>query len=253
MKQPRRRTAPGKASPLGAEACGSEPADAGLDRRQKRSLWQAAAGTVQRTHEVRSVGASNLWLVRHAQPLIAPGICYGQLDISADAIATQSCAAQLAQVLPRGVTVITSPLQRCELLTPALIGLRPDLTCKIDPKLQEMDFGRWEGRAWADIPKGELDAWTDDFANYPAGQTGESVAQFMARVAAAFDELGAQQDTLWITHAGVIRAATLIAKGIVNVTAADQWPIAAPAYGQWCKLDLKYISQGDQRDQGRSL
>ena len=29
-----------------------------------------------------------LWLVRHAQPLIESGICYGQLDVAADAGAT---------------------------------------------------------------------------------------------------------------------------------------------------------------------
>ena len=177
-----------------------------------------------------------LWLVRHAQPLIDKGICYGQLDMPADANTTRICAEQLTRVIPRSITVITSPLQRCELLAPVLIGLQPDLAVKIDPSLQEMNIGQWEGRPWADIPQSELQAWTDDFANYPAGQTGESVTQFMARVAAAFDALDPTKDTLWITHAGVIRAATLIAQGIRHITAADQWPIEAPAYGQWCKL-----------------
>ena len=212
MTLPLRRAAPSKASPLGG----------------------------QRTHEVRSVGARFLWLVRHARPLIEPGICYGQLDMLADAAATQACAEQLAKVLPNGINVITSPLQRCELLAPVLIGLRPNLSPKTDPKLQEMNFGLWEGCAWADIAKAELDDWTDDFANYRAGQTGESVAQFMARVAAAFDELSPAQDTLWITHAGVIRAASLIASGTRSIARADQWPIAAPAYGQWCKLTVNH-------------
>ena len=238
MTQPPRRAAPSKASPLGAEACGSEPADAGLDRRQKRSLWQAAAGTVQRPHEVRSVGAGSLWLVRHAQPLIEPGICYGQLDVPADAQLTQSCAQDLLKVLPRGTAISTSPLQRCELLAQAIVGLQPDLTVKTDPKLQEMHFGQWEGRAWADIDKAELDGWTDNFASYRAGATGESAGQFMTRVAEAFDGLDPTEDTLWVTHAGVIRAATLIASGIRHISRADEWPTDAPAYGQWCKLTV---------------
>jgi alpha-ribazole phosphatase len=179
-----------------------------------------------------------LWLVRHAQPLIEPGICYGQLDVPADGSVTQLCAIELLKVLPQGITVVTSPLQRCELLAQFLIGLEPDLTLKNDPRLREMDFGQWEGRPWAEIDKAEIDAWTTDFANYRAGRTGESVCQFMARVAAAFDELDEAKDTLWITHAGVIRAATLLAKGIRHVTQASDWPIAAPAYGQWCKLKL---------------
>ena len=36
-----------RSGPLGAGACGSKPAWAGLDRRQKRSLWRAAACKVQ--------------------------------------------------------------------------------------------------------------------------------------------------------------------------------------------------------------
>ncbi len=180
-----------------------------------------------------------LWLVRHAQPLIASGVCYGQLDIPADLRATRTCAAELVKVLPKGVTVITSPLQRCELLAPELIGLQSDLTVKTDPRLQEMNFGRWEGQPWADIDRAELDAWTADFAHYRAGSTGESVAQFMARVGAAFDERDPTHDTLWITHAGVIRAAMLIAKGVRHISRADEWPMDAPAYGQWCKLPSK--------------
>ena len=179
-----------------------------------------------------------LWLMRHAQPLIGPGICYGQLNIPAETEATRACAAALAEVLPANTTVAASPLQRCEQLACVLIGLQPDFTVKIDPKLQEMHFGNWEGRAWADIAKTELDDWTANFTQYPAGTTGENVSQFMARVAAAFDAVNPAQDTLWITHVGVIRAARLIASGIRQVTRADQWPADGPAYGQWCKLDL---------------
>ena len=179
-----------------------------------------------------------LWLVRHAQPLVAHGVCYGQLDMAAELQATQLCAAALAKVLPTGMTGACSTLQRCEQLASVLIGLQPDLSLKNDPRLREMNFGEWEGRAWSDIPRAELDDWTANFADYPVGTTGESVTQFMARVAAAFDELPTARDTLWITHAGVIRAAQLLARGVRRVDRADQWPSEAPACGQWCKLKL---------------
>jgi alpha-ribazole phosphatase len=94
-----------------------------------------------------------------------------------------------------------------------LCGLRPDLTYKTDPRLQEMDFGAWEGRAWQDIAPAELQAWTDGFATMPWAATVKAPCQVMARVAEAFDELQGRADTLWITHAGVIRAAELIARG----------------------------------------
>jgi alpha-ribazole phosphatase len=190
------------------------------------------------TEPSRRAAPGSLWLVRHAQPLIEPGICYGQLDVKADLADTQKCADMLKNVLPKGTFILTSPLQRCELLADTLIGSQPDLRVKKDVRLQEMHFGQWEGRAWADIDKAELDVWTDDFADYRAGSTGESAGQFMTRVAAAFDELDPTKDTLWVTHAGVIRAATLIARGIRHISRADEWPIDAPAYGQWCTLIL---------------
>jgi alpha-ribazole phosphatase len=171
-----------------------------------------------------------LLLARHAQPDIAPGTCYGQLDMAADRQATHAAAEALAAVLPDGIRVISSPLRRCEQLARAL-G-RPFTT---DTRLGEMHFGAWEGQPWAELPRHELDAWTASFADYAPGG-GESVGVFMARVAAAFGELAAP-DTLWITHAGVIRAATLIAAGQRTIERADQWPGNAPSYGQWCTLD----------------
>ncbi|MGV8803778.1 MAG: histidine phosphatase family protein [Polaromonas sp.] len=178
-----------------------------------------------------------LWLARHAQPLIAPGVCYGQLDVKADAGATAECALALAAQLPGKLRVVASPLQRCEQLAQALQALRPNLAYKTDARLQEMAFGQWEGRAWQSIAQSELAAWTGDFAGYAAGQTGERVAGFMARVGAAFDEARGT-NTLWITHAGVIRAATLLAQGVRQIERADQWPLEAPKYGQWQTLTL---------------
>ena len=190
-----------------------------------------------------------LWLVRHAQPLVDAGICYGRLDLAADAAATGECARQLAGVLPVGILVRTSPLQRCEQLAQSLQALRADLAYKIDSRLAEMDFGCWEGRAWNAIDQEELQAWTEDFADYVAGREGESVAGFMSRVASVFDEvaretltpalsLGEREEEVWMTHAGVIRAAQLLAQGIRRLERAGQWPRDAPNYGQWRMLDL---------------
>ncbi len=179
-----------------------------------------------------------LWLVRHAQPLIDTGICYGKLDMAADAQATQNAAAALADLLPRNILAANSPLQRCVQLAGALTALRPDLLFTPDARLQEMHFGNWENRPWSGLPRAEMDAWTADFNGYATGRHGESVGQFMVRVAGAFDVLPRGRDVLWVTHAGVIRAAQLLAQGIRQVDSARDWPADAPSYGQWCKLDL---------------
>ncbi len=185
------------------------------------------------------MGAHQLWIARHAQPLIAPGICYGQLDVPADVEATAACALQLAKALPPGIRIICSPLQRCELLAHVLIGLQPDLTYKTDPRLKEMDFGQWEGQRWDDIGAAAIDAWVADFVHHRPGG-GESVGQFMRRVAAVWDETAsaAGTPTLWITHAGVIRAATLLQGGQHQITSAAQWPAAAPGFGRWVQLTV---------------
>ncbi|WP_341921115.1 histidine phosphatase family protein [Polaromonas sp. YR568] len=179
-----------------------------------------------------------LWLVRHAQVLLASGTCYGALDVAADREATQQSAASLAAVLPAGAQISTSPLQRCERLAQALIGLRPDLTLQTDVRLQEMNFGAWEGRRWSDITRSDFDAWMADFAGHAVGGHGESVRTVMARVASAFDELRDGPPTVWVTHAGIIRAAQLLAGGIREVTRADQWPPDGVACGQWRTLEL---------------
>ncbi|WP_298932895.1 histidine phosphatase family protein [uncultured Ramlibacter sp.] len=179
-----------------------------------------------------------LWLVRHAAPCVEAGICYGSTDLPSDAAATAQAAFQLAAVLPQGLALATSPLQRCEQLAQCLRELRADLPLKSDARLAEMDFGAWEGRRWDAIGEAALAQWTADFwQHHPGG--GESLAQFMARVGAAFDDsVRAGRDAVWITHAGVIRAVQLLITGQRSVQHAHQWPVQAPAFGAWQVLEV---------------
>ena len=172
-----------------------------------------------------------LWLVRHAEVAAPPGLCYGASDLPADAAATRAAARALAERLPHGLCLQVSPLQRCELLAQSLQALRPDLTLKFDARLREFDFGTWEGRPWGDIARAEFDAWLVDFALARPGG-GECVAELMARVALAWDDWRASgREAAWVTHAGVIRAARLLAGGRRQVAAATDWPAEGLAFG----------------------
>ncbi|WP_087747552.1 MULTISPECIES: histidine phosphatase family protein [unclassified Acidovorax] len=180
---------------------------------------------------------ARLWLVRHAQPLVAAGTCYGALDVPADAAATQAAARRLAQALPKRVIAHHSTLQRCELLALATQALRHDLTIHPDARLREMDFGTWEGRAWDRIGQNAIDAWTADFALHRPGG-GDNLAALLARVAAALNaarqQARAGSDVVWFTHAGVARCvAWLLAHGEARMPRADEWPVPAPAWGEW--------------------
>jgi alpha-ribazole phosphatase len=181
-----------------------------------------------------------LWVVRHAAPCIAPGTCYGVLDVPADAEATQIAAQRLATALPNSVLLRHSPLQRCEQLALSLCALQAHLMSHADERLREMDFGQWEGRLWADIARHELDAWTQDFTRYRPGQ-GEDLASMLGRVSTALDEarqhLQRCTHVVWITHAGVARCVDwLVRQGSLAAAlqvSAAQWPLHAPAFGEW--------------------
>jgi alpha-ribazole phosphatase len=164
-----------------------------------------------------------LWLARHAAVVRQDAICYGRLDLVADDALTQEAALHLHRTLPPDVAVRRSPARRCRQLASALASLRPGLSIAVDPDLLEMDFGHWEGRPWDAIGEPALSAWTRDFASHRPGG-GESVQQLLDRVQRAMQREGDCDDALWITHAGVIRAARLLLSGVRAVERADQWP-----------------------------
>lgn len=185
-----------------------------------------------------------LWLVRHAPPLVAPGTCYGVLDLPAEDAPTLACAQRLAQALPGPALVWHSPLQRCVQLARAVQAARPDWQPLPDTRLREMDFGAWEGRAWSSLAKDDIDAWTAGFAHHRPGG-GEPLAHMLERVAQALQETRAAAqasglaNAVWLTHAGVARCVDwlLHQQGKVPLQ-ADQWPLQAPAWGGWATVEL---------------
>lgn len=177
-----------------------------------------------------------LWLVRHGRPLLPVGVCYGAIDVAADPQHTAQIAAMLAERLPQGADLRSSPLQRCMALARAVVDLRSDLTLHPEPRIAEMNFGRWEGWRWDDIPKAAFDAWTGQFAEHRFGGV-ESVQDLMDRVGQVWDEarIGATVQ-VWITHAGVMSAASLLARGIRSVHRAGDWPAPSPRHGELLSL-----------------
>jgi alpha-ribazole phosphatase len=182
---------------------------------------------------------STLWLLRHPAVVAESGLCYGQTDLACTPESTRAVAEAIAPLLPSGIEVRTSPLQRCARLADTLGRLRPDLRPALrDARLAEMDFGAWEGRLWAGIDRGEIDAWTDDFADGRVGVDGETVRLFMRRVEAAWNDWQASAcDTLWVTHSGVMRAVLLLRDGVDCPVIAAEWPRRAIAFGEWMRIE----------------
>lgn len=166
-------------------------------------------------------------LMRHLQPAVAEGVCYGITDLDLAEGHEAALEAVLAR-LPALDGIATSPLRRCRILAEA-IAARRGLAERLDLRLIEMDFGAWEGLPWDDIPRTELDAWAADFMHArPHG--GESVAQLQARTLAALSEYrAAPGHHLLVTHAGVIKAA------LATGPRAEDWPPGL-AFGEFVTI-----------------
>jgi alpha-ribazole phosphatase len=146
-----------------------------------------------------------LYLIRHTKPNIAPGICYGQLDIDvADSFVEE--ADNILRCLPQVELVLASPLLRAKRLGEYL-AQKNRCELRSDARLMEKHFGTWEGKSWDDIARSEVDAWAADVMNY-APPDGESAHQVMQRVQAFMRDLAQQpqQHIALVAHGGSIRA-----------------------------------------------
>jgi len=164
-----------------------------------------------------------IYLVRHTTPLIEKGICYGQLDLDvADTFDAEY--AQIKSKLPTNISdfeVLSSPLLRCQ-----KIAAKLNQSYTINKRLQEVNFGKWEGIPWNDINKTELDIWMNDFVNQAPPQ-GESYTHLSKRATTAFFEIcnASPKNKIIIAHAGVIRS--IIAK-LIDKSLQDSFEIKIP-------------------------
>jgi len=167
----------------------------------------------------------DLVLIRHPAVGIDAGICYGRTDVP-----LLGDAAESARLLDERLTALrvpaikgswyTSPSSRCRLLAESLGPVQTD------PRLQELDFGAWEGERWDGLDRAMLDAWAADL-EHAREHGGESVAQFAGRVAGWADSaLSAdnEEPVHVVTHAGVIRVLTGHLLGIKRANVI-QWPM----------------------------
>ena len=146
---------------------------------------------------------SRLWLVRHPRPDVPAGLCYGASDVPIVDAHLDELLDVLPARLPRDAALYSSPLSRCLRLARGLQAAGFGAPA-VDARLREMDFGRWEGRTWSEVPRDEIDAWRDDIERYaPPG--GEPLAALIARGLDFVATLPHPQDAIVVTHAGVIQ------------------------------------------------
>lgn len=190
-----------------------------------------------------------LYAIRHDRTALPPGPGgpTGRLDVPLvgtheaaaacvlAALATSATSATFATFERGGRPshVWTSPLSRCA-LTARLVADALGVPCMEDPRLLELSYGDWEGRAWDELPRAACDAWMRDWQEEgPPG--GDSAHALERRVASWLEELGRRgQDPslacaaqLLVGHAGVIRALRVLLRQ--PAAPAITWPDAMAA------------------------
>ena len=171
---------------------------------------------------------------RHPQPRGVQGRCIGHTDVRVDRRKAKRLAHRIrrwARQHGAGRVVITSSLERsvCVGRMLARWGWRHH----IDTRLNEMNFGHWDGLAWSLIGAGPVDAWCCDFAAHRPGG-GESVAELLARCAAFLAEPRASANAntsatgplCVVGHAGWISAAAWLQGRQAAAPLAAEWPAA---------------------------
>jgi alpha-ribazole phosphatase len=144
-------------------------------------------------------------LVRHPAPSITPGLCYGRLDVGLHPAGEDQIASLATDPAFQGaVQVWTSPALRCRVPAEA-IARAVGVPLTIDPRLQELDFGAWEGQPWEAIGRADLDRWAVSPLTFaPPG--GESGAELVARVEEFQAELRRdRQDCIVVSHGGPLK------------------------------------------------
>ncbi len=168
---------------------------------------------------------ASLRVWRHPAVSGAAGRCIGRTDLRTDPRRAKRLAHRIRQTVRRegGLREVwTSPLSRS-----ADVGRwlrRWGWRHRVDARLSELDFGRWDGRTWAEIGAEAVDAWCADFADHAPGD-GESVAQLLARCRSVLVALDAWPGPLClVTHAGWINAARWVMAGKLPPFLASDWP-----------------------------
>lgn len=158
----------------------------------------------------------HLDLLRHGETEQGGGL-RGSLD---DALTTQGWEQMRAAVAEAGPwqRIVSSPLQRCARFSEALAA-QLGLPMQLEPDLQELHFGDWEGRSAAQVMETDAQGlgafWNDPYTFTPPN--GEAVADFSKRVLSAVHRLRqsfAGQRVLLVSHGGVMRLLLAQARGL---------------------------------------
>ncbi|ASL41068.1 MULTISPECIES: histidine phosphatase family protein [Acetobacter] len=152
-------------------------------------------------------------LVRHAPVQVAQGICYGRQDVALSP-GWESIVSGLS-VLAKGAVcqvLYSSPAQRCWQMAQRL-AQSAGMELRVDHRLAELNFGRWEGVRWQDIDRTLLDEWAQNPEGFapPEGESGQDLYQ---RIQSFWREVRQREENVCVlSHGGPLRLLSAFAGG----------------------------------------
>lgn len=171
--------------------------------------------------------AAALAVWRHPKPHDVQGRCIGRTDVRVDRRKAKRLAHRIrrwARQHGAAHVVLTSNLQRAASVGRFLAGW--GWHHHVEPRLNEMDFGGWDGLRWDAIGADAVQAWCQAFAEHAPGG-GESVSQLLVRCRSLLTELhAAASPPCVVGHAGWISAAQWLQGGHARTPGAAEWPAA---------------------------
>ncbi|TGK07276.1 histidine phosphatase family protein [Leptospira semungkisensis] len=172
-------------------------------------------------------------LVRHTTPEVEPGTCYGKTDLGLPS-SFEKEAEDVLRLLPSQVhSIRTSPLFRCyslaEFISKRMESSSFSPAWKVDERIQELNFGDWEGRLWEEIPRSETEPWMEDYVNRRP-PSGETYQELQTRILGSWSDSlqegrsweklkkeegeASEYKEIWVSHGGPIRCAAASALGL---------------------------------------
>jgi alpha-ribazole phosphatase len=155
-------------------------------------------------------------LLRHGETELGGGL-RGSLDDALTDTGWQQMRSAVSEAGPWD-RIVSSPLQRCARFSEEL-ATRLNLPLQLEPALQELHFGDWEGHSAAQLMETDADGlglfWADPYAFTPPN--GEPVEDFSRRVLGAVDRLQRAHNgerLLLVSHGGVMRLLLAQARGL---------------------------------------
>ena len=195
-----------------ADTAGAVAGETSESTASQRSSAEPAAGTWQASDWRRETGpVTRFILLRHGQtPMSAAKQYSGRANPELSELGQkQALAAAQALAETHIDAVVCSPLRRCQQTAAAVVKGR-DLQVETVDKLIEVDFGRWEGKTFAEAEAAdpELHArWlTDTSVACPGGESLRAVHRRVSAARRELEERFAGKTVLVVSHVNPIKS-----------------------------------------------